>query len=123
MTIRKPAAGTHATDSTEEIRAEIAETRAQLGDTVEALAAKTDVKARAKEAAEGAKARLGGTVSTGARVVHARAHQLAEKANSPQVRRAVERVRVQVRRRPVPFAVGAGALVLALLAMRRRRNR
>ncbi len=33
----------------ERIQREIEETRRQLGDTVEALAAKTDVKARAKE--------------------------------------------------------------------------
>jgi hypothetical protein len=32
-----------------EIRRDIEETRAELGDTVEALAAKTDVKTRAKE--------------------------------------------------------------------------
>jgi len=35
----------------QELRAEIAQTRAELGQTVEALAAKADVKARAKEAA------------------------------------------------------------------------
>jgi ElaB/YqjD/DUF883 family membrane-anchored ribosome-binding protein len=35
--------------SPEEIRADIDETREELGDTVEALAAKTDVKAQAKD--------------------------------------------------------------------------
>jgi len=35
----------------QQLRAEIEQTRADLGETVEALAAKTDVKARAKEAA------------------------------------------------------------------------
>jgi hypothetical protein len=38
--------------SPEQLRAEIEETREDLGDTVEALAAKTDVKARARERAE-----------------------------------------------------------------------
>jgi len=43
------ASGTAVTSSTnpEQIQREIEETREQLGDTVEALAAKTDVKARA----------------------------------------------------------------------------
>ncbi len=38
--------------SPEQLRAEIEETREDLGDTVEALAAKTDVKTRARERAE-----------------------------------------------------------------------
>jgi cobalamin biosynthesis Mg chelatase CobN len=37
--------------NTDELRAEIARTRSDLGDTAAALAAKTDVKARAKESA------------------------------------------------------------------------
>jgi hypothetical protein len=39
----------------EQIRADIEETRHELGETAAALAAKTDVKARAKEKVEGAK--------------------------------------------------------------------
>jgi hypothetical protein len=38
-----------ATDSVQELTEEIERTRAELGDTVEALAAKADVKARAQE--------------------------------------------------------------------------
>lgn len=38
--------------SPEQLRAEIEETRGDLGDTVEALAAKTDVKTRARERAD-----------------------------------------------------------------------
>jgi ElaB/YqjD/DUF883 family membrane-anchored ribosome-binding protein len=38
--------------SPEELRSDIAQTREELGDTVEALAAKTDVKARARERVE-----------------------------------------------------------------------
>jgi F0F1-type ATP synthase membrane subunit b/b' len=46
-----------ATDRTpEEVQAEIEETRAELGDTVEALVAKTDVKEQAKQAVTEAKA-------------------------------------------------------------------
>ena len=36
----------------EQLRAEIEETRENLGDTVEALAAKTDIKTRARERAD-----------------------------------------------------------------------
>ncbi|WP_433363259.1 DUF3618 domain-containing protein [Actinoplanes sp. CA-142083] len=38
----------------QQLRAEIEQTRADLGETVEALAAKTDIKSRAKEAASDA---------------------------------------------------------------------
>ena len=41
--------------SPQQLRAEIEETREDLGDTVEALAAKTDVKTRARERAESLK--------------------------------------------------------------------
>jgi hypothetical protein len=43
----------------EEIRRDIEETRDELGDTVEALAAKTDVKAHAQEKADEVKQRAG----------------------------------------------------------------
>lgn len=44
-------AGTAGPDSEAELREDIARTREQLGDTVEALAAKTDIKARAQQKA------------------------------------------------------------------------
>jgi ElaB/YqjD/DUF883 family membrane-anchored ribosome-binding protein len=44
--------------SPEQIRREIEETREELGDTAAALAAKTDVKTRAKEKVEGVKQTL-----------------------------------------------------------------
>jgi hypothetical protein len=43
---------------TDDLRAEIEQTRRDLGDTVEALAAKTDVKARAKLAADRARTQM-----------------------------------------------------------------
>ena len=48
----------------EELRAEIKQTRADLGETVQALAAKADVKARAKEQVEVARERALETVRT-----------------------------------------------------------
>jgi ElaB/YqjD/DUF883 family membrane-anchored ribosome-binding protein len=46
--------------SPEEIRADIEQTREDLGDTVEALAAKTDVKGQAKAKLESVKDKVGG---------------------------------------------------------------
>jgi len=48
------------TRSPEEIRADIDATREDLGDTVEALAAKTDVKGQAKAKFESVKEKVGG---------------------------------------------------------------
>jgi ElaB/YqjD/DUF883 family membrane-anchored ribosome-binding protein len=47
----------------EQVREEIEQTRADLGDTVAALAAKTDVKAQAKQAVDGTKETVTGRVS------------------------------------------------------------
>jgi uncharacterized protein DUF3618 len=49
------APGDAATDSVQELTEEIERTRAELGDTVGALAAKADVKARAQEKAADAR--------------------------------------------------------------------
>ncbi|GAA2653981.1 DUF3618 domain-containing protein [Paractinoplanes durhamensis] len=47
-----------------ELRADIKQTRAELGETVQALAAKADVKARAKDQVEIAKVRAREAVAT-----------------------------------------------------------
>jgi len=80
----------------QELRAEIRRTRAELGQTIEALAAKTDVKARAKGAA-------------------------ADAADT--VRARAEVVRARVRRRPAPvvaFAVGALSAFAVIVYLARR---
>ena len=63
----KSAAGPELTDDTErtpqQVREEIEETRAELGDTVAALAEKTDVKAQAKQAVDATKETVTGRVS------------------------------------------------------------
>jgi hypothetical protein len=89
------------TEDTEAIRADIAATRAELGDTVEALAAKTDVKARAKESVAA-----------------------VEERAADAARTAVVQVKETVRRRPAPVAAvlaGLAALVGAVMVVRRRR--
>lgn len=85
-----------------ELRSDIAETRAELGDTVEALAAKADVKERAKE-----------TVRETAAVARESGQQ------------AVDRVEESVRRRPVSWGLvvtGVIAAVVAISVLTRRRS-
>jgi len=52
------AAGEQQPRTPDEIRADIEQTRAEVGDTVEALAAKTDVKGRAQERVNEVKAQM-----------------------------------------------------------------
>jgi hypothetical protein len=97
-------------DSPEAIRADIEETRAELGDTVEALAAKTDVKARAEDRVEGIK-----------QDARAKADQVKAKVTSvtPETaRQGGGQVVAKARANPLPIA-GAAALVLAFVLGRR----
>jgi hypothetical protein len=85
--------------SPEEIRRDIEETRGDLGDTVEALAAKADVKAQAKDKAEEVKA------------------QAKDKAGEVKQKVAdvtPAGVQESAQRNPLPFAVG-GALLVGFL--------
>jgi len=76
--------------SEQELRAEIAQTRAELGRTVEALAAKADVKTRAKEAARRQVAVLRGKASEAARrQVAVLRGKASEAGRSPAVRRSI----------------------------------
>jgi Protein of unknown function (DUF3618) len=77
--------------SPEEIRRDIDQTRAELGDTVEALAHKTDVKAQARERIDSIKHKA--------------------KANTPDsASGGARQVTATAQRNPLPFAVG-GALL------------
>jgi vacuolar-type H+-ATPase subunit E/Vma4 len=85
-------------DDPQQLEAEIERTRERLGETVEALAAKADVKARAQQKA---------TEMAG---------RLQSKANQ---------AKQQITQRPVTVAVAAaaaGALVLTLVIISRRRR-
>ncbi|MFC0533675.1 DUF3618 domain-containing protein [Phytohabitans kaempferiae] len=77
------------------LRAEIERTRDDLGDTVNAIAAKADVKARAKSAAGEARGRMQDTATV---------------ATEQATLRASE-VRERVRQRPAPVAAAAGGLL------------
>jgi ElaB/YqjD/DUF883 family membrane-anchored ribosome-binding protein len=90
----------------EEIRAEIEETRAEVGDTVEALAAKTDVKAQAKQKVEEIK----GNVRQRGETLKAR----AQSTTPESAQQGGQQVVARVRENPAPFAIG-GAVLLAFL--------
>ncbi|WP_213454941.1 DUF3618 domain-containing protein [Rhizomonospora bruguierae] len=94
--------------SAEALREEIRQTRAELGETVQALAARADVKARVRESAEQTKDRLR------TQAIHA----------AEQARVSASEARDLARRSPVPwFALAGAAAVLALVvALRGRRG-
>jgi hypothetical protein len=97
-------------DSPEAIRADIEQTRAELGDTVEALTQKADVKGRAEDRITG--------IKDDAR---AKADQLKQKATSVTPESAREsggQVVAKARANPMALA-GAAAILLAFLLGRR----
>lgn len=119
------------TGDTEALREEIRRTRVELGETMEALAAKADVKARLKESAEQAKermreqaaqtvARVRGQAMRGAGLARAQAYEKGE-----LVRAQAHDKGELVRRNPVPWAAiaaGAVATVVVLMIVRGRRR-
>jgi MYXO-CTERM domain-containing protein len=82
--------------NTEELRREIERTRAELGETVEALSHKADVKAQAREKADHAK---------------------------EQARQKAELAKTQTRENPaLPIAAAIVGALVALWLIRRRRS-
>jgi len=116
------------TDKTpEELRSEIAETREDLGETVEQLAAKADVKARAQEKVDEAKERAHGKVDEtreqarqAAQRVQAEAQQKrAEGVHTEDVQALAQKAQANPAV-PIGIAVGVGLVVLLVLRNRRR---
>jgi hypothetical protein len=131
----------------DQLRAEIKRTRADLGETVQALAAKADVKARAKEQVEQTKQRVraqaaettekvrDAALSATGRVRHAAANagaaargsaeQATDRVNGSTAVERAQDVREQVRRNPIPYAAvlaAAAAVVGVILVLRGRRR-
>lgn len=107
--------------SPEEIRAEIQQTRAELGDTAAAIAEKADVKAQAKHKVEDvkaqAKAKVGGAkaqVSGKTSEIGGKVHDAAPESAGD----AAQRVQRFASENPVPLAVG-GAFVAGVAIGRR----
>jgi hypothetical protein len=131
----------------DQLRAEIKQTRADLGETVQALAAKADVKARAKDQVEQTKQKVRAqavettekvreaALSATDRVRNAAAHasaaargtaeQATGKVNESGALDRAQDVREQVRRNPIPYAAvlaAAAAVVGVILVLRGRRR-
>jgi ElaB/YqjD/DUF883 family membrane-anchored ribosome-binding protein len=92
--------------SPDEIREDIEQTRHELGETVEALAAKTDVKARAHEKLDEVKHRLSGHKETIAGKASAAAPESAGQA--------AEQAKAVARDHPMPVAI-AGAVLAGFI--------
>ena len=107
-----PDGGRHAAppSDVDGLREEIEQTRTELGETVEALAAKADIKARLHETAEDAKALVRERVSE--------AVDRAEAALPEPAQEAVERTARAVRRNWRPLVAVAGAAVVVLMVVR-----
>jgi hypothetical protein len=120
------------------LRSEIQQTRSDLGETIEALAAKADVKARARDKVDETKARASAAAVEAkdrAKVLaREKAQHLADAGSElvrelrtePAVpaRRAAHRMRSSLRSRPKQWAaVGAALLAFAGLVVRSRRAR
>ena len=106
--------GAQPTDDKEALRAEIEQTRAELGETVEALSAKADVKAQVKDKVEENKAKLRD------QQVRAQA-KLRDQKVLAQAKYG--EVSEQAKANPAPFAAAAGGVVALLLIVRRLRRR
>jgi septal ring factor EnvC (AmiA/AmiB activator) len=112
-------------DDPQVLREEIERTREQLGETIEALAAKADVKAQAQQKLSQLTARLK-TAAGQAKQRAAATSASISKATPEPVQRAASTAAVTARRHRGPLAAAAGAAgaaVLALLLILRRRRR
>ncbi|HTA04668.1 MAG TPA: DUF3618 domain-containing protein [Streptosporangiaceae bacterium] len=109
-------------DDIQELRQEIERTREQLGDTVQQLAAKTDVQARARDKAVEMTRKVRGKASQAQAEAAAVGAPVWEATPEP-VRQAVAKGASTIRQRRGPLAVAASALVAGYLAVRWWRRR
>jgi hypothetical protein len=115
------------------LRQEIAQTRAELGETVEALAAKADVKAHAQKKVEETKARVAEVVAETRGKAMERAQHVAESGRElareikedPAVgaRHVFDRLTASIREYPKEWAIGAGILAFVVMMARRGSRR
>jgi hypothetical protein len=124
--------GSRAKPDLEALRVEIKQTRAALGETVQALAAKADVKARAKQQVEHTKQRViaqaaevGGRVREAAAQAGGRARAVAGQATDGSGSGEMAYAGGLTRRSAVPISLvfaGAVALVGVILIVRGSRR-
>ena len=104
---------TEETRTPEEIRADIDQTREEVGDTVEALAAKTDVKAQARQRID--------EVKGNARAKVDEVKTKAQSSTPASAQQGGQQVVAKVRENPAPLALGAAVLVAFLIGRRTAR--
>lgn len=120
MSVERHTVG-HAPGRTDELRAEIRQTREQLGQTVEALAYRTDVKARTGDRVQEVKQNATARVIELRETASTKADQATTKLNEvtpDAAKTAAAEATQQVRANPAPVAIGA-ALAVGLLLGRR----
>jgi chromosome segregation ATPase len=111
-----PSTDDKGTRDPKEIREEIEQTREELGDTVAAVAAKTDVKAQAHAKVDDAKAQASAKVDE----TKAKAKELGDKAKAAAPEsptQGVKQAQTLAKQNPKPFAI-VGAVVAALILWR-----
>jgi hypothetical protein len=102
------------TRSAEEIRADIEQTREEVGETVEALAAKSDVKAQARQRID--------EVKGNARAKVDEVKTKAQSSTPASAQQGGQQVVAKVRENPAPLALGAAVLVAFLIGRRTARS-
>jgi hypothetical protein len=142
-TVTQADAGAAAPDDAQQLQEDIERTREQLGDTVEQLAAKADVKARARDKAaelsgrakskasqlagktRAARQKAISAAGTGTDQLQARVAAVATpvwQATPEPVQQAVAKGASTARQRRVPLAAAAVALILGYLVIRQWRR-
>ena len=109
----------------EALAADIEQTRQELGETVEALVAKTDVKARARHRAAEVTGTLRGKARTATGKARDSVHEAQHKAREAKEKAAGHAPAIQASDSRVVGAAAAAVtvgLALAWLALRRRRR-
>jgi len=107
------------------LRAEIKQTRAELGETVQALAAKADVKARAKEQVEQTKQKVRAQAVEAGEKVRDVAYLATDRVRHAAATARENETGEQLRRNPLPLVavlVGVAAMVGVILVVRGRRR-
>lgn len=101
----------------EALAEDIERTRERLGDTVEALTAKLDVPARARDKAGQVKDRIAEVTGDVTGKIAGQAGDLKQQLSTGNLKQQLAtktaRVRRAARQRPVPFAAAAGLVLLA----------
>ena len=112
--------------SIDEVKKEIAHTRAELGETAAALAAKTDVKARVSKAAAVKTAQVKQAVTEKAADVRQAATEKAAEVKQVAAEKvdhaSTERALVTARSLPVPLIAAAALAVAGIVVLRRGRR-